>query len=645
MRRLALAFILVLLAPLAAWPAAAQPLREEITQYLVRVEVNEDNSVTVLEDITVDALGQQIKRGIYRDVPLGGVGALAIGGSDFELVSATRNGQPEPSRVEWQGDGVRVYLGDADTFLEPGSYRYRLTYRMSDVVRHFDDHDELYWNATGNQWSFDIEEARVVVVPPDGAPVTDTSVYTGGYGSRGSEAVVGTDAEGRPVFQTTRPLRAGEGITVSVSWPKGHVAPPSFNERMAAWLAVYGTYAAAILTVLLLGAYYAFAWMRVGRDPPAGTIIPVYHPEIPPAAMRYIERMGYDNACLSAALVSLAVKGRLRIDEDSSGDTVLVRVHDQPAAPEPVSDGEQALLNALFSGGDEVTIDKSNRSRLLSATKTLRRHFDRTFNRNHFNRNYLWFAGGAAITVLGIIAVILVSPASVAIMAAAAMPLVVLGFFVNAFYRMFSSLRHAAGAGKYVQVALGLVPLAFIGFFFASFFSLGSDVLGYVLSFGFLPIAAIVAIVGLNVVFFFLLKAPTAIGREALDHIEGTRLYMTVAEADRMRFQSPPDKTPEHFHELLPYALALGVETAWTNQFRSEIAAAQRADPDNDPYLHPGWYHGNAGRGFSSVSDVGRLGPAIGSAVAAATVSQSSSGSGGGGFSGGGSGGGGGGGW
>ncbi len=646
-RALALAPVLACLAALLAAPAGAQPAREEIAQYLSRVEVHRDNSVTVTETITVDALGQRIKRGIYRDVPLGGAGLLAIGGNGFELLSTTRDGRPEPSHTERNGNVVRIYLGDAGTFLSPGTYRYTITYRMTHVVRHFDAYDEVYWNATGNDWAFDIAEARVVVVPPDGAPVEQTSVYTGGFGARGDNAATGTTDQGNPVFTTTRPLRAGEGITVAVAWPKGYVDPPSWGERIAAWLGRNGSWLAGLVTIALLVAYYAFAWMRVGRDPERGTIIPVYHPELPPAAMRYIERMGFDNICMSAALVSLAVKGRLRI-EDRDGTTVLIRVNDEPEVKTPVSDGERALLEALFSGGDEVEVGRGERTRLRAATAALKRRFDAKFNKVYFNTNLLWFMGGALITAIGAVGVVLLAPASAPLVIAAAFPLVFVGVFGVAFFGMARRALTAFRARRFGAV-LGLVlPVAFFVFFFVSFWGAGGSELGglamRMLSYGAVPIAAVAAIVVLNIVFFFLLRAPTAIGREALDEIEGTRLYMTVAETDRIRFQSPPDRTPEHFHELLPYALALGVETAWTEQFRAEIDAAQ-ADPDHDPYLRPRWYRGRYGGGFSSVSDVGRLGPAMSTALAAATVSQSSSGSGGGGFSGGGSGGGGGGGW
>jgi len=118
-----------------------------------------------------------------------------------------------------------------------------------------------------------------------------------------------------------------------------------------------------------------------------------------------------------------------------------------------------------------------------------------------------------------------------------------------------------------------------------------------------------------------------------------------VAEADRMKFANAPDRTFEHFEALLPYAVALGVETAWTSQFAHLVAAGTM--------VAPVWYHGSHGgmwtpAALSSVSDgIGSgISRTVNQGVASIrSASSGSSGSFGGGFSGGGGGGGGGGGW
>jgi uncharacterized membrane protein len=139
------------------------------------------------------------------------------------------------------------------------------------------------------------------------------------------------------------------------------------------------------------------------------------------------------------------------------------------------------------------------------------------------------------------------------------------------------------------------------------------------------------------VVFKHLLKAPTRRGRAIIDHLEGFRHYLGVAEADRLELENPPERTPALFEQFLPYALALDVEQRWAEQFTDVFA---RVD------YEPGWYAGDNFHALGTTAFASSLGAGFSSAIASAsTAPGSTSGSGGRGSSGGGGGGGGGGGW
>jgi uncharacterized membrane protein len=164
------------------------------------------------------------------------------------------------------------------------------------------------------------------------------------------------------------------------------------------------------------------------------------------------------------------------------------------------------------------------------------------------------------------------------------------------------------------------------------------------------PGPIIVGVIGLalvNLLFFVLLKAPTLEGRKIMDEIEGFKMYLSTAEQERLNLLHPPERTPELFERYLPYAIALGVENEWGEQF-TDVFAAAAAETGQGGY-HPSWYYGRSGyRGWSSPGRFASgLGSALGGSIASAATppSSSSSGSGGGGSSGGGGGGGGGGGW
>ncbi len=158
------------------------------------------------------------------------------------------------------------------------------------------------------------------------------------------------------------------------------------------------------------------------------------------------------------------------------------------------------------------------------------------------------------------------------------------------------------------------------------------------------PLAVFVFVLnaGVHGLFAYLLKAPTTRGRELLDKLEGFRLYLDVAEKDDLNIAHPPEKTPELFERYLPFAIALGVEQTWAEQFTQVFA---RISAEQGQSYRPGWYVGD----FSSAR-LGGFSKDIGSSFTSAISSAasppgSSSGGGGGGFSGGGGGGGGGGGW
>jgi uncharacterized membrane protein len=133
--------------------------------------------------------------------------------------------------------------------------------------------------------------------------------------------------------------------------------------------------------------------------------------------------------------------------------------------------------------------------------------------------------------------------------------------------------------------------------------------------------------------FTYLMPAPKNTARKMLEQIEGFRLYLAKAEHDSLKRLDIPEKTPQIYKELLPFAVVLDSETQWSDQF-TEILAAAKMDTKAS---QGGWYSGG---NYSSMSS---FVPAVvsclaSSVVAASTPPGSSSSGGGGGFSGGGAG-------
>lgn len=151
------------------------------------------------------------------------------------------------------------------------------------------------------------------------------------------------------------------------------------------------------------------------------------------------------------------------------------------------------------------------------------------------------------------------------------------------------------------------------------------------------------ASIGLLILFHFLLKAPTVVGRRLLDQVEGFKMFLGAVDGVRLNRINPPEQTSETFEKFLPYALALGVEQAWAEQFSGVLNAAS-ASPGTGTGYAPSFYSGSNWNGFSGSSFASGFTDSFTGAISSSsTAPGSSSGSGGG--SGGGGGGGGGGGW
>ena len=636
--RCALGFLLIVLSlipGMAVRSRAAAPLpnEERILSFDARLQIEPSGSLIVTERIAVVALGDQIKRGIYRDLPTSRRSLLGPERQPFELLSVRRDGRDEPYHTKEIENGIRIYAGKADVMLQPGVYTYEFVYRFERQIAFFREFDELYWNVTGNSWTFPIDKASATVLLPGGARMLNGTAYTGHAASTEGNAALDSDASRNPVFTTTQPLEPYQGLTIAIGWPKGFVTEPTDREKLLTLLADHKAIPAALGVLLLVLGYYLVAWLGVGRDPEKGTIVPNYTPKLSPAAMRYLERWEYDGRCFAAALLHLAVKGYVAIQERD--DTITVTRKDAPRGQ--MSIDEEALRNTLLPNREErVTIDRQNRPRMRAANAALETHLEKRFNKEYFRKNRGYFIGGTVLTAVGSIVSAVLDMDTIG-------AIFLLLWLTGWSFGTGHLIRQVIYAWRAVFAEWGIIN-SILALFFTGFALpfCGGWVFGvYMLSEVMGPVATglLVVTVLLNLLFFVLLKAPTKLGRVALDEIEGMRLYLTVAEEDRLRFHYGSEKTPELFERFLPYALALGVETEWTERFADVLDASRR--PDGSEY-RPTWYSGSH---FTSRS-VSSFSSSLSSAIAVATApSRSSSSSSGGGSSGGGGGGGGGGGW
>jgi uncharacterized membrane protein YgcG len=659
-----------------AAPAAAV---ERILSFVSDVVVQRDGDLRVTETIDVQAEGVNIRHGIFRDFPTVYTppqgGRVEVG---FHLEAAWRDGVPETASVENIANGVRIRMGKADSEVTPGRHSYEIRYTTRRQIGFFADYDELYWNATGSGWMFPIDMAEARITLPEAVAFRQTAFYTGAQGELGKSAAIVEERPGYIVFRTTRPLPAHNGLTVAAAWPKGVIEPPSAALQHQQWLEENPGLVIMSVGLLAILAYYGFAWLRVGRDPPTGAIIPLFGPPdgMSPAAVRYVDDMAFDDQCFTAAIVNLGVKGHLRIVEESGKSRL-----EQCDGGAPLTPEEQALAYALFRDDVTLKLEQANHALIGKAKTGLGEALAKRYGDRLFSNNYLWSGFGLMLVLLVLFGASLAMGAlrqfppqalwGAALIAfgGSAMSfsgarrvfgslwLILLGFMALIPWTMEDILRFplplmlgaaalagAGGALAFVGArrAFGGRWLLLGGLALLGLAAVGAPALLTQADAGAanLAIAGMMAAAGaLAGAGFPWLEAPSREGRNTMDRIEGFREYLSVAESDRLDSINQPKKTPELFERFLPYAIALDCQNAWAAKFAEVLAAAGVAGATN-------WYVSDRGWSGDPVSFSDRLGSKFASTLStSATAPGTSSGSGGGGSSGGGGGGGGGGGW
>lgn len=606
---------------------------ERILEYHSDIAIAADSTMIVAETIRVNAEGNRIRRGIYRDFPTAyrdrngrRVNVL------FEPLEVSRNGAPEPWHAEPFANGVRVYFGSAEVMLPRGEHTYVFRYRTARQLGLFKEHDELYWNVTGNGWDFNIDRASATVSLPGGGARGRLKVeaYTGEQGSTARDATAGIDSDGNAIVATRKALPPYHGLTLVTMFPKGVVSEPTLADQ-ARWFSRDNRREAILLGGLVVLALFLFLqWRRVGRDPEKGVIFPQYDPPhgVSPAVMRFVRRMEYDDRCFAADVVLLGVHGALDIEQ--KGGTYVLRKRSAPGRELP--DSAHRLYANLFKQGPELTLKQSDHERIGGIRSEHRNFINDKYAKDNFRRNDGIGCFGFQIAIVAVTTALLLdtlSPTAELVVLTIATGLLAMGLAGGIIGVITARHEGRSGIGWIVWTVIAAVLTAGAGYLLSMF----SSVLCAVL------VAAIGAV---QMPFGHLMRAPTVAGRKLLDQFDGLRLYLGVAERDELARAKAPPMTMDEYQRLLPYAMALEVEKTWGDRLAAVMGASAVAAAG----AAMAWYHGSSGRGF----DAGSFGSSLNSSLSSAISSSSSppgssSGGGGGGSSGGGGGGGGGGGW
>jgi uncharacterized membrane protein YgcG len=493
--------------------ASALTTRElRIEDFQSTIIIAPDGSIDVTENIQAHFMGGPW-HGLYRLIPVEYVTPQGLNYSLFLEVKRVTDGDGRPLRFESSRERhyrkLKIFVPDADNSTKTIS----IEYGVSDALRFFEDHDELYWNVTGDGWDIPIQSASARIILPEATTGIRANVFTGGYGSRAKDADV--DVAGNGVEVHTRgPLRLHEGLTVGVAFDKGFVHEPTAAGKVALF---FRSNWALFLPILAFVVMFYLWWTR-GRDPRLRPIAAQYEPpdQLTPGEAGTLVDSTVNMRDITASIVDLAVRGYIVIEEHQK-DELLGLMHrkdynfivkkDRTEWPK-LKSHEQSLLNGIFvtgQVGESIPMSSLENHFYTTVPEIKNSLLDSLVEHGYFHRR----PDGVRAAYIGMG--------------------LVLGFII-------------AWGGAAMAVHRGMAPATFV---LAGILT-GTIICG----------------------FGWFMPAHTEQGTRALEGVLGFEDFLVHVDGDRFQRMI---KTPEMFEKFLPFAMALGVEKNWSRAFQDVL--------------------------------------------------------------------------
>ena len=488
--------------------SAASARTLKIEKFSAEIFVEPDSSLNVNETIEANFIGAW--NGLYRTIPVNYETPQGFNVSlNIKLISATdAAGQKLKVESSRQGHYLKwkIYVPGATDV----DRTIHLEYQVRNGLKFFEDHDELYWNVTGDEWDVPVGEASAQILLPQGVTGVRATEYTGARGSRAQNAE-STVSDNTVEVSMLRPLGFHEGLTVVVGWDKGFVKEPGAGNFISQFLSDNWPLFLPVLVFLFM----FWLWATRGRDPRVGPIAVQYAPPegMTPAEAGALVDESAAMRDITATIVDLAVRGYIVIEEKEkskmveifTGKEYVFHLKKQPSEWIGLKSHEYTLLSGIFSGGSDPDVELSSlHNEFYKNIPSIRNCiFDALLKRGYFlhRPDYVrsTYVGAGIVTA------------------------VLLCFL-----------------GTPLAQQLGMVPTPFY-------------------------IAAILS-GGIIAGFAWFMPARTAVGAKALAGVLGFEDFLVHVESDHMNRIS---QTPETFEKFLPFAMALGVEKKWVGAFQN----------------------------------------------------------------------------
>lgn len=361
-------FVLAFTVPLAARSWRVANFQDDI-------HVSKDGTAEITERITVTFSGEF--HGIYRQIPIEYPGPDRTNYELYIHVLSITDEQGSSLKYDSSGSNgerkLKIYIPNAVNTTRD----VVITYKVTNGMRFFEDHDEFYWNVTGNDWPVPIDHASATVYLPEAAAGSlRVQAFTGVYGSAQRDATASVE-DATAQFETNNPLPMRGGLTIDVYIPKGILDQPGPVTRFFWFL---GGNPIIFLPLVTLGVMFTLWWYK-GRDPDPGmSVAPMYEPPpgISPAEAGTLLDDTIHPRDITSTMVDLAVRGYIKIEETS--EKVLLFTHKdytfhllkpQPEWGPDLASHERVMLENIFQGGTTTQLS-SLKNRFYTAVPIIR---------------------------------------------------------------------------------------------------------------------------------------------------------------------------------------------------------------------------------------------------------------------------------
>lgn len=348
---------------------------EQIRKFDSNIKVNVDGTIDIIERIHYD-FETLDRHGIYRDIywtKKNKEGKKL--GLDFKVINVTDENNTSyrytTSKID---DILRIKIGNANTFVT-GQHTYVISYKVSGALTYFSDHDELYWNATGNEWPVPITIVKTTVQLPDkiGDDTVTILCYTGPQGSTLQNCTENI-LNHQVTIENNASLFSKEGLTFVVSFPRGVVAVLEPKPVVDFFDTLPGKIVLAIImiTAAIVGlCWYVIypiwipvKWYLHGRDPETGSgqVRAWFDPPktstgrfLTPAETGGLVDERVDSRDIFGTIIHLAQRGYLTINEEKKGDFYFIKGASH-RTEDKLTSFERILLDGIFDEENEVRI-------------------------------------------------------------------------------------------------------------------------------------------------------------------------------------------------------------------------------------------------------------------------------------------------